>query len=78
MNNNSVLEAKIDGLAGAVSKGFEEVHEKLKEMGADIVEVKKDISGIKQRLTNIDNRLDTMADHERRITKLEKVVEIGK
>ena len=32
MNNNSVLEAKIDGLAGAVSKVFEDVHEKFKEM----------------------------------------------
>ncbi|MBI2099820.1 MAG: hypothetical protein HYT48_00560 [Candidatus Vogelbacteria bacterium] len=64
---------EIGNLARMTAKGFAEVHDKMDKGFAEVYKKMDDeFDGVKARLTHIDNRLDTVADHGRRITRLEK------
>ena len=64
----------IEDLALMVQRGFEDVSTK-----ADIVELRKEIKNVEYKLGSkieaIDRRLDGMADYNRRIARLERLVD---
>lgn len=70
----------IEDLAVMIQGGFvgsrTEMNERFNEMDKRFDLIETDLSGLRQRVNSIDNRLDTFVDHERRLTKVEKVLKL--
>lgn len=77
--NKNQLEQKIDNLANAVAKGFEEVHQKIEDLNK---KVDKRFTEMDKRFDEMDTRFDRLeflvSGHDRRIEILEdKVRQLG-